>query len=117
VFTGVNAPNVLAPFSVGSYISQKFLATSPNLTGSLVLKNIAGIAPTTGTGTATKINTSFPAAFFRGLFAVVRGTTIPAYLQPLLGNGTAGTGWACSATQAKADVVSQGFLTTPNCGI
>jgi hypothetical protein len=48
---------------------------------------------------------------------VVRGTSgIPAYLQPLLGTGTAGTGWACSATQAKADVASQGFLTTPNCG-
>jgi ABC-type phosphate transport system substrate-binding protein len=117
VFTGANAPNVLFPFSVGSYISQKDILSSPNLTGSLALKNVAGVAPTTGTGTATKINTAFPSAFFRGLFAVVRGTSIPAYLQPLLGNGTAGTGWACTATKAKADVTNQGFLTTPNCGI
>lgn len=117
VFAGANAPNVIAPFSVGSFISQKFLATSPDVTGNLVLKNINNVVPTTGTGTATKINTAFPATFFRGLFAVVRGTAgIPAYLQPLLGTGAAGTGWACTATQAKADVTSQGFLATPNCG-
>ena len=118
VFTGANAANVLEPFSIGSYISQKFKATSPNLTNNMVLKQINAVNPTTGTGTSTAINTAFPSAFFRTLFAVVRGTSVPTTpvnLTPLLGTGK-GTGWACTNTTAKADVVSQGFLTTANCG-
>ncbi len=111
-FTGTNAANVLVPFSIGSYISQVDLGTSTNQVGSLTPRQIQGIAPTTGTGTSTIINKSFP--FIRGLFAVVRGSSVPAYLQPLLGNSNS-AGWVCGST-AAADIASQGFLTVPNCG-
>jgi ABC-type phosphate transport system substrate-binding protein len=118
VFTGANAANVIVPFSIGSYISQKFKGTSTNLTGSMLLRQINSVNPTTGTGTATAINTAFPSTFFRTLFAVVRGTAVPTSpinMTPLLGTGK-GTGWICTAAAAKADVTSQGFLNTPNCG-
>jgi ABC-type phosphate transport system substrate-binding protein len=112
VFTGTNAANVLVPFSIGSYISQVDLGTSTNQVGSLTLRSIQGIAPTTGTGASTIINKNFP--FIRGLFAVVRGSSVPAYEQPLLGNSN-NTGWICGAT-AATDIQSQGFLTVANCG-
>jgi ABC-type phosphate transport system substrate-binding protein len=117
-FTGANAANVIAPFSVGSYISQADLATSPNLTGNMLLKKINNVVPVSGSGATAKINTSFPSAFFRTLFAVVRGTSVPTTpinMTPLLGTGK-GTGWVCTDPTAKADIAKQGFLTSPNCG-
>lgn len=114
VFTGANAANVAVPFSIGSEISQVNLGTSPNVVGNLVLKQIQGVAPTTGTGTSTIINSAFP--ILRGLYAVVRGTSVPAYLQPLLGNAN-GAGWVCTSATATADVKSQGFLAAgASCG-
>ncbi|HEX4223222.1 MAG TPA: substrate-binding domain-containing protein, partial [Pseudonocardiaceae bacterium] len=53
VFTGTNAPNVLVPFSIGSYISQVDLGTSTNAVGNLTLRSTQSITPTTGTGTST----------------------------------------------------------------
>jgi ABC-type phosphate transport system substrate-binding protein len=119
VFTGTNAPNVLVPFSIGSYISQKYIGSSPNNTGSLALEKINNIAPTTGSGTSTKINTLFPSTFFRGLYAVIRGTSVPTYEQALLGKGDK-SGWVCGAsgtsTTAATDIANLGFLTTTTCG-
>ena len=111
-FTGTNAANVLVPFSIGSDISQVDLGTSTNQTGNLTLRSTQSIAPTTGTGTSTIINKNYP--FIRGLFAVVRGSAVPAYEQPLLGNSNS-SGWICGTT-AATDIKNQGFLTVANCG-
>ena len=90
-----------------------------NLTGVAQLNEIGGIAPTTGTGSTTKINAKFPKLFERTIYDVVRfdGTTtdhIPAYLEPFFAASTATTpGWACSNATAKADIGHYGFLFPP----
>jgi ABC-type phosphate transport system substrate-binding protein len=122
-------PDVIFPFSVGSYICQVDLGNCPNNTGAMQLKQINGISPTTGTGTSTTINGSFPPNFIRSLNVVTRYTgnqflpipdgtgTGSIDLRPLLGDGT-NTGWICG-TQGQAEVSAHGFLPAPsrNCGI
>ena len=116
-----NTADEIWPFSIGEYISQVDKGTQTDVHGNAVLqnlKNARGVseAPVINPGTTTaSINTAYP--ILRTLFAVVRGNsgTVPAYLQPLLGNNDA-TGWACSNATAQADNVSLGFLNIANCG-
>jgi hypothetical protein len=119
-------PDVIVPFSVGSYICQVDLGRCTNNVGAMQLKQINGVNPTTGSGTSTTINPSFPPGFIRSLNAVTRYTgnaagpipdgtvTGSINLRPLLGDGDS-TGWICS-TAAKADVSAHGFLPAANCG-
>jgi ABC-type phosphate transport system substrate-binding protein len=121
-------PDVIYPFSVGSYICQADTGHCTNNVGAMQLKQINGVNPTVGSGATTTINGSFPAAFIRGLFIFTRytgvltapipdGTTSPGNinLRPFLGNGDS-TGWICS-TAGKADVSAQGFLpASTTCG-
>src|SRR6266705_1293806 len=89
-------PDAIFPFSIGKYIAERFhsatcfnssctpngsgLRCTPSGTqnlfgcnnhGTMVLKKINGIAPTTGTGQGTVINSAFPATFQRTVFEVV----------------------------------------------
>ena len=98
---GVNpalqTPEAIFPYSIGDYISQadhsavcvnKTTCTanssgvickpapgknpfSCDIHGTMVLKEINGIKPTTGSGTRTVINSAFPSTFGRTLFDVV----------------------------------------------
>jgi ABC-type phosphate transport system substrate-binding protein len=148
----LNDPDAIFPYSIGKYIAEKFhsatclnstctpnssgIACNPsghqnlfgcNTHGTMVLKKINGVAPTTGSGTGTVINSSFPAAFQRILFEVVpydpatsdhipgaeAGAPGGVNLEPLFG----ASGFVCTNTTAKADLKNYGFLVTPLCGV
>ena len=83
------------------------------------------MAPTTGTGAGTVINTTFPAAFDRVLFEVVpfdpstdhipgseSGAPGGVNLDPIFG----ASGWACTNATAKLDIKNYGFVSIPTCG-
>src|SRR5580692_5421391 len=144
-------PDAIFPYSIGKYIAEKFHSTTCNNSactpdsnsnvctpaagknlfgcnthGTMVLKQINGVAPTTGTGTGTVINSSFPATFQRTVFEVVPydpatsdhipGATSPVggvNLEPLFG----ASGFVCTNTTAKTDLRNYGFLVTPLCGV
>jgi len=147
---GVNpvlaGPNTIFPYSVADYIAQVFhsapclnTACTPvggvtckpktgqnhfgcNVHGSMVLKEIDGTVPTTGTGTKTVINTGFAPAFQRTVYEVVRWAStkdhIPSYLEPFFASATAAVkGWVCTSSTAKTDIRNYGFRTTAFCGV
>jgi ABC-type phosphate transport system substrate-binding protein len=141
--TTVN-PDAIVPYSVGKYIAQRYHSALPgkkpgknqNLFGSdehghLVLGKVAGVAATVGTGTATKINKGLEKAggvnLTRPLYDVIwfaKGKAssdkdgIPTYLEQFFApaRGVKVKGWFCANKQAQKDIVSYGFLTTPECG-
>ena len=134
-------PNTIFPYSIGKFIAEKFHsakclnatctgspACKPTKTqnkfgcdthGHMVLRNINGTKPTTGTGTKTVINSHFSANFVRTVFDVVRWAStrdnIPKYLDKFFGSARRG-GWACGNKRAHQDLINYGFLPTPFCG-
>jgi ABC-type phosphate transport system substrate-binding protein len=149
----LNDPNAIFPYSIGKFIAEKFHSTAcitkstcaPNASGiickhtpgknlfgcdthgTMVLRQINGIAPTTGTGASTVINSAFPSTFQRIVFEVVPfdpNTTdhIPGSeagapgginLEPMFG----ASGFVCTNATAKTDLRNYGFLVTPLCGV
>jgi len=131
-----NKANVIVPVSVGNWIAERFHSAScgtiaqcfahpeactPSGTqnlfgcdthGTMVLNDINGTAPTTGSGGNTSINPGFTAGFTYVLFEVVNAAqgTIPAYLQPYFGP----TGFTCTSAKAKTDLKNYGFFVLPN---
>ena len=93
----------------------------------MVLKQINGIAPTTGKGTATVINPAFPSTFDRTLFAVVPYDSSTADHIPGSESGAPGgvdlekiygaSGWVCTSSQAKTDIKNYGFISLSTCGL
>lgn len=129
--TNANAADVIFPFSGGDYVcyndTKACQATQFNgefNTGSLVLGDINGLAPLSGTAPNQTINVSgFVSTFDRSLYVdfISTGTKpfIPTYLQALLGTGTKGTGWICTKTApatGQADITKYGFANNNNCG-
>ena len=150
---GVNpvlqTPEAIWIYSVGEYIGQRYhspsctnsgcTGTPPcapasgkndfgcNQRGTYVLKEINGIAATTGKGTGTTINTSFPSTFDRTLYEVVpydpntsdhipgseSGAPGGVNLETLFG----ASGWACTNATAKTDIKNYGFLPISTCGL
>jgi ABC-type phosphate transport system substrate-binding protein len=138
-------PNVIFPYSIGKYIAQKFHSAAclnagctgspachPTKTqnkfgcdkhGSMVLRDINGTVPTTGSGSSTVINHAFTANFVRLVYDVVRYSTktadhIPSYIEPFFASAHAKVkGWACTSKRARQDIINYGFLPTPLCGI
>jgi len=145
-------PDAIFPFSIGKYIAERFhsatcfnstcapngsgLRCAPsgtqdlfgcNTHGTLVLKQINGVAPTTGTGGNTVINSAFPATFQRTVFEVVpwdpntadhipgseAGAPGGVNLEPIFG----ASGFVCTNATAKTDLKKYGFLSIPTCGI
>ena len=118
IFSTSNAANEVFPYSIAVYLAQSVHNHGKGTQGKLVLKSVNGTAPTTGTGTATKINPAFP--YSRSVYNVVRdngtSTHVPTALQPLLGAGN-NTGYICTNATAKAKITSFGFLSLgANCG-
>src|SRR5262245_50595185 len=147
----LNDPSAIFPFSVGKYIAERFHSAAcfnatctPNAAGlrctptgtqnlfgcdthgTMVLKKVSGIAPTTGTGGGTVINSAFPSTFQRTVFEVVPfdpstadhipGATNPVggvNLEPLFG----ASGFVCTNTRAQADLKKYGFLHHATCGL
>jgi ABC-type phosphate transport system substrate-binding protein len=149
----LNDPNAIFPFSIGKYIAEKFHSNAcfnkttcaPNASGvrcthtpgknlfgcdthgTMVLQQINGVAPTTGTGKNTVINSAFPSTFQRTVFEVVpfdpnttdkipgaeAGAPGGVNLESLFG----ASGFVCSSTKAKTDLRNYGFLVTPLCGV
>ncbi len=147
----LNDPDAIFPYSIGKYIAERFhsatclnsactpnssgIACNPtahqnlfgcNTHGTMVLKQISGVAPTTGKGLGTVINSAFPATFQRTVFEVVPwdpstadhipGATSPVggvNLEPIFGS----SGFVCTNATAKADLKNYGFLVIPTCGI
>jgi ABC-type phosphate transport system substrate-binding protein len=149
----LNDPNAIFPYSIGKFIAEKFHSNlcfnkttcAPNANGvicthtpgknlfgcdthgTMALKEISGVAPTTGSGANTVINSSFPATFQRTVFEVVpfdpattdhipgaeSGAPGGVNLEPLFG----ASGFVCSNSKAKTDLRNYGFLVTPLCGV
>jgi ABC-type phosphate transport system substrate-binding protein len=134
-------PNVIVPYSIGKYIAQRYHSAAVGKTpkgkqnrfgrdehGKLVLGAIAKIAPTVGTGTATKIDVNLRKAgdFLRPLYDVVwyakrsvNGDHIPTYLEPFIAaaTGVKIKGWFCANKEAQQAIADYGFLTTRECGL
>lgn len=85
MFKGANAPNVVFPFSVGKYLAQQWHsakcgkkptkkqnAFGCDQIGNLVLRNINGRHPVSGTGAGSIINSNFVPAFQRIVYDVVQ---------------------------------------------
>jgi ABC-type phosphate transport system substrate-binding protein len=129
-----NKLNVIFPFSVGKWIAERFHSGSCgtiaqcfahpttcshtgknlfgcNTSGTMKLNNINGTAPTTGTGTSTRINPGFTPTFTRLLFDVVNAPegTIPTRLKSYFGP----TGFTCNSTKGNTDLKNYGFLVLP----
>jgi ABC-type phosphate transport system substrate-binding protein len=119
IFTGSNSADIIFPYSVAVFLGQTEHNIGAGQQGSQVLEKVNGISPTKGSGTSKTLNPNFP--FVRFVFNVIRNgstsgaPTVPAYLQKVFGNGTAGSGWLCKAA-AKTDIKNYGFLTTTQCG-
>ena len=133
-----NKADVIVPFSVAYWIAEHFHSASCgtiascyahpgnchpaagqnlfgcNTHGTMVLNQINGTAPTTGTGKATMINPGFTPLFTHVVSEVVNALpgSIPAYLQPYFGPN----GWTCASAAARADLQKYGFLVLPNTG-
>jgi ABC-type phosphate transport system substrate-binding protein len=130
-----NKANVIVGGSIGKWIAEKFHSASCgtvaqcfahptnctptgsqnlfgcNTHGTMVLNDINGTAPTTGTGQKTKINPGFTPTFTRLLFAVVNSPegTIPTNLKGYFGP----TGFTCNSSTATTDLRNYGFLSLP----
>jgi ABC-type phosphate transport system substrate-binding protein len=149
---GVNpvlqTPEAIWIYSIGQYIGQRFHSTactnsgctaSPpctpkagknefgcDLHGTYVLKEINGIAPTTGKNGGTKINSAFPSTFDRVLYEVVPYDPNTTDHIPGSESGAPGgvnlekifgaSGWACTNATAKTDIKNYGFVLLPICG-
>jgi ABC-type phosphate transport system substrate-binding protein len=114
----VNPVDEVWPFSIGSFIAQTSRGSAPDVHGTAKLEDMTDIfntvqSPFDPNSATVAINPNYPIT--RILFAGVRGSTVPGYLQNLLGNGD-GTGWVCTAADAQQDVVDQGFLNIAGCG-
>ena len=146
----LNDPDAIVPYSTAMYIAETFhsatcLSSSctPNSSGvtckptklqnlfgcnthgTLVLKQINGVAPTTGSGTGTMINSAFPSSFQHALFEVVPydpnsadnipgpepGTPGGINLEPIF----AASGYICANTKARNDLHNYGFLLITGC--
>ena len=151
----LNNPGAIFIYSVGDWIAQTFHAPkcvkagctasngvvckkTPNLDqfwcnvtgagttqGTEVLGQINGIAPTTGSGKSTVINSAFPATFDRTLFDVVpfdpnTADHIPGASSPVGGLNLEGifgaSGYYCTNATAKKDVTNYGFVNIGTCG-
>jgi ABC-type phosphate transport system substrate-binding protein len=96
-----------------------------DLHGTMRLGQISGISPTTGSGSSTVINPSFPSTFDRTLYDVVPfdpGTAdnIPGKTNPVGGVNLeaifGASGFDCTSKTARADITAYGFLNIPTCG-
>jgi ABC-type phosphate transport system substrate-binding protein len=144
---GVNpvlaGPQTIFPYSIGKYIAERYhsakclnsgctpnssgVVCTPtasqnqfgcNTRGSMNLKQIGGVAPTTGAGGSTVINSSFPATFQRTLYDVVKYSTtttdhIPSNMESLFG----ASGWICTNSTAHTQLKHYGFLLHATCGL
>jgi ABC-type phosphate transport system substrate-binding protein len=113
-YKGFNSANAVFIYSIGDYVAQKYHknAFGSNVTGVLGINAIDGKSPIT-TAKVPTINTSFPSAFFRTIYNVVRGTkSISPRLVGLFGP----KGYLCTNPTAKKDIVDYGFLLDSKCG-
>jgi ABC-type phosphate transport system substrate-binding protein len=149
----LNDPDAIFPYSIGKYIAEKFHSNlcitkstcAPNANGvtcihtpgknlfgcdthgTMALKEISGVAPTTGSGANTVINSAFPATFQRIVYEVVPYDPATSDHIPGSESGAPGgvdmeqlfgaSGFVCSNTTAKTDLKNYGFLVTPLCGV
>ena len=141
IFTGKNAPDEIIPFSAGRWLAQAYRspacatrgcpagttgafirckkpargqnAFGCDINGRLKLNHINGMAPVTGTGARAVLGRSFPSAFIRTLYDVVRGTgTIPSYLKSFFGPKGAFCG-----SRYRSVITDYGFAPAPGCGM
>ncbi|MGX1271998.1 hypothetical protein [Streptomyces phaeoluteigriseus] len=106
----------LMPYSIAQWIAQgKGIADVPNRRGESRLRSINGLAPTTGTGTATALNANFAADFLRDVYNVVPtakitgATANPVLVETFVGS----TSKVCAA---GSTISTYGFGTVTNCG-
>jgi ABC-type phosphate transport system substrate-binding protein len=114
--------DIVFPYSIADYLAQSQNGHNTGEQGSMVLRQVGKVAPTTGKSPNKAINTQFP--FLHEVYNVVRNAAakpatnqvVPKYLRGIFGTGTAGSGWICSNSTSKAEISSFGFRTTSKCG-
>jgi hypothetical protein len=137
----LRSPDAIVPYQISSYIAQAYhsakclnSACTPskhgvvctpakdqnlfgcNTHGTMVLRSVNGISPTTGTGEKTAPNQKFVPTFLFSTYDVVPYSTakgnvnhIPPYLVPIFGP----KGWLCSHENV---VSAYGYFFWPLCG-
>lgn len=109
VVTGVTQ---LMPYSIAQWISQgKGFSDVPNRRGTSRLRNINGLAPTTGSGTALALNTAFDANFLRDVYNVVPTSKLTT--SPIAATFVGSSAKVCADTTT---IKNYGFGTVTNCG-
>jgi ABC-type phosphate transport system substrate-binding protein len=135
VSTFLKGPDVIYPYSIGTYLTQAFRSASCLVSsctrvkgricelkkhdnrfgcdtrGILRLGCILDIAPTEGTGSHQTTNPEFSPAYVSTVFVVVRWAkatagNIPRYLQGIFGP----KGWVFTSAAARTDLRNYGFL-------
>jgi ABC-type phosphate transport system substrate-binding protein len=121
-------PNLLFPFSVGSYVAQEYhskVCGKPakkgennfgcDETGVLFLRSIEGIAPTVVKDGVGSINPKFDPTFIRTLYDVVPWYKSSTDISPRLARFFGPKGWFCLASHQSV-IEDYGFLPDPACG-
>lgn len=130
----LNSPQVIVPYSVGSWLAQKYHSAACGKTptssqnkfgcdsdGVLYLNKINSTVPYINSGTAKTpnyvTNPKFTSAMIRTLYDVVRYNKTAAYhMDPREATFFAPTGFFCKNTTSQAAIKAYGFMVTGLCG-
>jgi ABC-type phosphate transport system substrate-binding protein len=121
-------PNVLFPYSIGSWVAQEYHSKACNKlpkkgqnnfgcdeNGVLFLNGIAGTAPLVTAKGVTSLNPRFSSFFRRTLWDVVPFNTVAKPISPRLAKFFGPKGWFCNKKE-RSIIEDYGFLPTPMCG-
>ncbi|MEU6605235.1 hypothetical protein ABZ922_09240 [Streptomyces shenzhenensis] len=117
--TALTANDQIMPYSIAQWIAQgKGLSDVPNRRGTAWVRSINGVAPTTGTGSATELNSTFPVA--REVYNVVSTARKgePTIAEAFVGSGSdvcSAASLAVIKTYGFGDLATDGNPNT-NCG-
>ncbi|MEU6340410.1 hypothetical protein ABZ883_05585 [Streptomyces sp. NPDC046977] len=114
--TAITNLNQIMPYSVAQWIAQgKSLPGVPNRRDQSRLRNVGGVAPTTGSGSALALNPSF--VFTRDVYNVVQTSRLnEAAIDEAFVVKSAVPGDTADVCQDTTTITTYGFATIPNCG-
>ncbi|MFF3563373.1 hypothetical protein ACFYXS_25320 [Streptomyces sp. NPDC002574] len=114
--TAITNLNQIMPYSVAQWIAQgKSLPGVPNRRGESRLRNIGGVTPTTGSGSALALNPNF--VFTRDVYNVVQTSRLnEAAIDEAFVVKASVPGDTADVCQDAGTITTYGFATIPNCG-
>lgn len=110
--TAIANGNQLMPYSIAQWIAQgKGFSDVPNRRGESRLRSVNSTTPTTGSGAALALNTSFTPDFLRDVYNVV--PTAKLTTSPIAETFVGSSSKVCAA---GSTITNYGFGTVSNCG-